>query len=63
MEIVNLLSDMRSAITVICLLTFLGIIAWAYSGRRASAFEQAANLPFADEDEDINTPSTEQQHG
>jgi len=33
--------------TVLTFLSFLGIVAWAYSRRRAVAFEEAANAPFA----------------
>ena len=36
--------------TGILILVFLGIIAWAYSGRRKRDFDEAAHLPF-DEDE------------
>lgn len=47
------INDLRSIVTVISLLTFLGIVWWAY-GLKANKkrFEEAANLPFADEDED-----------
>jgi len=45
--------DARGVITVLSLVSFLGIVFWAYSRRRADAFEEAANLPFADEEEDI----------
>ena len=38
--------------TVIPLITFLGIVTWAYSRRRAAAFSEAANAPFALPDED-----------
>ena len=50
MDLVSLVSDARSAITLLCMLTFLGIIAWAWSARRKNDFEEAAMLPFADED-------------
>lgn len=40
---------MRSAVTVVSLLIFLGIVAWAWSKRNRAAFEDAANLPFQDE--------------
>lgn len=43
------INDLRSLITVASLLTFLGIVGWAYglkSNRRR--FEEAARLPFAD---------------
>jgi cytochrome c oxidase cbb3-type subunit 4 len=33
--------------TVIPLITFLGIVTWAYSRRRKAAFSEAANAPFA----------------
>lgn len=35
------------AATVLTFLSFLGIVAWAYSRSRASAFAEAANAPFA----------------
>ena len=37
---------LRSLATVVSFITFIGIIAWAYSGRNATDFEKAANLPF-----------------
>jgi cytochrome c oxidase cbb3-type subunit 4 len=35
---------------VLLLILFLGIVYWAYSKRRKKSFDEAANLPFADED-------------
>ena len=43
------INDLRSAVTVISLLTFLGIVAWAWSRRNQSRFDEAALLPFQDE--------------
>jgi cytochrome c oxidase cbb3-type subunit 4 len=43
------LNDLRSAVTVISLLTFLGIVAWAWSRRNRDRFDEAARLPFEDE--------------
>ena len=45
------INDLRSAVTVVSLLTFLGIVWWAY-GLKSSRkrFEEAANLPFTDMD-------------
>lgn len=40
---------LRALITLISFICFLGIVWWAYSSRRSSAFSEAANLPFADE--------------
>ncbi|MEK8032831.1 CcoQ/FixQ family Cbb3-type cytochrome c oxidase assembly chaperone [Ideonella sp. DXS29W] len=38
----------RSAITVLSLLLFLGLMAWTLNRRRQGAFDEAAQLPFAD---------------
>ena len=35
--------------TLILMAIFISIIAWAYSKRQRSAFDEAANLVFADE--------------
>ena len=40
------INTLRSGVTVVCLIVFVGIIAWAYSNRNAADFEQAARLPF-----------------
>jgi cytochrome c oxidase cbb3-type subunit 4 len=44
------LNTLRSLVTVICFLMFAGILAWAYSSRNRESFDEAARLPF-DEDE------------
>jgi cytochrome c oxidase cbb3-type subunit IV len=45
------INDLRSIVTVASFLTFLGIIVWAYGLKsNKKRFEEAANLPF-DEDE------------
>ncbi|AOW13684.1 cytochrome oxidase [Hydrogenophaga crassostreae] len=43
------INDLRSAVTVVSLLTFLGIVAWAWSRSKKADFEEAAQLPFQDE--------------
>jgi len=40
------INTLRSLATVVSLITFIGIIVWAYSRRNAADFEKAANLPF-----------------
>jgi len=45
------LNDLRAWHTVVLLIAFVGIIIWAYSKRRKTSFDEAANLPFADEDQ------------
>ena len=56
----QLIMDARNLITVLSFLSFIGIVWWAYSARRRGEFEEAANLPFADEEE---TQAGEKQHG
>jgi cytochrome c oxidase cbb3-type subunit 4 len=36
-------------ITVVLLATFLGGVAWAWSGRRRTEFNQAARMPLEDD--------------
>jgi cytochrome c oxidase cbb3-type subunit 4 len=43
------INDLRSIITVVTLIMFVGIVIWTYSARRRQAFDEAANLPFDDE--------------
>ncbi|MBX3607399.1 MAG: cbb3-type cytochrome c oxidase subunit 3 [Piscinibacter sp.] len=47
------INDLRSIVTVVSLLTFLGIVAWAWSRGNRASFEEAARLPFADEAADV----------
>jgi cytochrome c oxidase cbb3-type subunit IV len=42
-------STTQSALTVIMFLLFIGIVAWAWSGKRKCAFDAAAQLPFKEE--------------
>jgi cytochrome c oxidase cbb3-type subunit 4 len=43
------INDLRSLVTVIAFVAFLGIAFWAYSGRTRRAFEEAARLPFEED--------------
>jgi cytochrome c oxidase cbb3-type subunit 4 len=43
------LNELRAAVTVAAFLTFLGIVAWAYSGRRRNHYERAARMALEDE--------------
>jgi cytochrome c oxidase cbb3-type subunit 4 len=49
------LNDLRSWYTVVMLFSFIGILLWAYSKKRRPAFDEAANLPFADHDLDVQS--------
>jgi cytochrome c oxidase cbb3-type subunit 4 len=44
------INDLRGLSTVFMLVAFIGLVLWAYSGKRKQSFDEAANLPFADED-------------
>ena len=44
------INDLRIIITVLGFLCFLGICAWAYSSHAKAGFEEAARLPFSDDD-------------
>ena len=47
------INDLRSIVTVVSMLTFLGIVWWAYGVKsNKQRFEEAANLPFADVEAD-----------
>ena len=43
------LNLLRSLSTVLMLLVFLAIVAWAWSKHRRSEFDEAAQLPLVDE--------------
>jgi cytochrome c oxidase cbb3-type subunit 4 len=58
MAIAHIFNDASSAMTVISLLTFLGILWWTFGYKRSADFDVAASLPFADEAQD-----TERHHG
>ena len=41
--------DLHSAATVLSAIFFFGVVAWAWSARRKSEFDEAQQLPFIDE--------------
>jgi cytochrome c oxidase cbb3-type subunit 4 len=46
------INDMRSIVTVLSLVSFVGIIVWAWSKKNQAGFDEAAHLPFGDESTD-----------
>ena len=44
------INTLRGLATVIVMVTFLGICVWAFSSKRKKVFDEAAKLPFADDD-------------
>ncbi|WP_253449356.1 cbb3-type cytochrome c oxidase subunit 3 [Halomonas sp. Y3] len=54
----------RGIITGLLILAFAGITWWAYSKRRKPDFDEAAHLPFAeDDDEFANRDKSASQNG
>ena len=49
------LSDLRTIVTALSFVAFLGVVFWAYNGKQKKRFDEAANLPFVDADEGLNT--------
>ncbi len=41
---------LRSIVTAVSFVTFLGIVFWAYGSAQKSRFDAAARLPFDEED-------------
>ena len=55
----DIVAVLGSVTTVLSIIAFAGIVAWAWSKRRRAAFDEAANAPFAlpDEAGDDRRPS------
>ena len=45
------INDLRSITTVLLFAAFIAIVAWAYSGKRKQAFDEAASLAVGDDDD------------
>ena len=44
------LNVLRIAVTVASFVVFIGIVIWAWSRRNKAGFDEAADLPFVDEE-------------
>ena len=42
---------LRGLGTVVIMVAFIGLVIWAYSGKRKKSFDEATMLPFADDPE------------
>ena len=50
--------------TVVLLITFVGIVIWAFSGKRKKDFEEAARIPLEDDDSNLDERRAEiDKHG
>ncbi len=56
------INDLRGLSTAFLMMAFIGLCIWAYSKKRKPAFDEAANLPFADEELNQRTMREEVQH-
>jgi cytochrome c oxidase cbb3-type subunit 4 len=50
-------NDLRIAVTVVSLLTFLGLVIWVGLRRNRTGFEEAARIPFAADEADEGASS------
>ncbi len=62
MAIESIFSDASSVMTVVSLITFLGILWWAFGKGRRADFDAAAQLPFADEIDQVVQQNPEKHH-
>lgn len=49
--------------TIVILVVFLGIVFWAWSGKRKKSFDEAARLPLEDDDTASSSTTKENRHG
>ena len=59
MEFVN---DLRSILTVLTFLIFVGIVWWAFSGHRKTVYEEAARLPLDDDSQFVAEGTSHPSH-
>jgi len=55
------INDLRGLSTLFLMVSFIGLCIWAYSSKRKPTFDEAAKLPFADEE--IIQRSTGEENG
>jgi len=56
------INDLRGLSTAFLMVTFIGLCIWAYSKKRKKGFDEAANLPFADEELNQRSMQEEAKH-
>lgn len=57
------INDLRGLSTLFLMITFIGMCFWAYSSKRKTTFDEAAQLPFADEELNQRTVQEEVRNG
>jgi cytochrome c oxidase cbb3-type subunit 4 len=48
------IGTIRGIGTAVVFIAFISVVLWAYSSRRKSNFDEAANLPFADDPKPVD---------
>lgn len=49
------INTLRGIATVLAFVAFIGVCWWAFGSRRKKRFDEAANLPFADEEQNAQS--------
>ncbi|MEM1112703.1 MAG: cbb3-type cytochrome c oxidase subunit 3 [Pseudomonadota bacterium] len=57
------INDLRGLSTLFMFVSFVGLCVWAYSSKRKQSFDEAANLPFADEELNQRTMQEDARNG
>ena len=55
------INDLRGLSTLFLMISFIGLCFWVYSSKRKKAFDEAARMPFADEE--LNQRSMQEEAG
>ncbi|NCF17370.1 MAG: CcoQ/FixQ family Cbb3-type cytochrome c oxidase assembly chaperone [Haliea sp.] len=57
------INDLRGLSTLFLMISFIGVCVWAYSSKRKKTFDEAAQLPFADDELNQRTMQEEVRNG
>lgn len=55
------INDLRGLSTLFMMIAFFGLAGWAWSKKRKKSFDEAANLPFADEEPEQRVEGEERE--
>lgn len=54
-------NDARGITTLLVMIAFIGVCIWAYSSKRKSRFDEAAQLPFSDDEDAPNNDKSREK--
>ena len=49
------INTLRGIATILAMVAFAGVCWWTFSSRQKKGFDEASNLPFADDAQDLNS--------